>query len=388
MGKTAAGVLGLALLLATPSGARMTSAPGFVSGPQITPAGLLWQSSDGQMLAGRGGVRRVRSAPGASTLASAMSDWIVQEGGGISAGRLRGRMHAVAVLHRCEPLRVPKRKSESEEPLLALSGATLYAVVSPACLHRPGLGRQALLRVSLPTGGWRLLARVPRGAVAVGASSTRVALGYAPREGLAVAVLGARDGRSLYRVRGTLGWPNSTITTQVDDEGDVLVTTSHFIPPGPQSEGWWATPGDPVEHSLGRLDAARPLGSAASAGGVGAGYSAEAALSGGRIAYVGDERLELLDLRRGTRRTVAEFPGLVGVLGVDLGGGELAWAQQASRWEGGSETTADGGRTCRADLVALAPVELITVETARLAARPRRIGTPRPGGDQPPCPLR
>jgi hypothetical protein len=395
-GGTALGALAATLLLAAPAGARVVSAPGFVSGPRITGAGLLWRGSATHMLTSYSGRTRPLPGGGAAVLSSETSDWIVVVGRKqVEAGPLGGRLRPVKVLRRCTPVAAAPgaRATTSADPLLALSGATLYAVVDPGCLHRQGYGRRALLAASLPTGAWRLLAAISTGVAGLAASGQRVAITYVPDAQTArsptVFVLDASRGRRLYRMSLPSRWsPRETLTTQVDEHGDVVVTSSFFRPPAPQSLGWWATPADPVAHRLGSLvTVGQPIPEVDRSEEAPTGA---ATLSAGRIAYVTggpserEERIDLLDLRRDTSRPVAEFPGVVGADGLDMSGNELAWAQQSTPPEGGRESLAGGG-IFPCQVVALGSVELTSVNLSNIGGSPPHIGPPLPAADQPPC---
>src|SRR4029077_5441996 len=333
---------------------------------------------------------------GASAVTSAISDWAAApRAGGVAVGRLGRRLRPLAALRGGPPLLANPtgtRSTPAGSPLLDLSGTRLYAVVDSRCLHRRGAKRRALVEVNLRTGSRRPIATVFPGAEGLDAAGARVAITYAPdprpaangeQRPITVVVLDARRGRRLYRLSARVHVrPNWTLATQVDPLGDVLVTSTFFVPPAPQSSGWWATPADPAGHQLRSLaTAGRGISRSPSAGP--SPITGAAALSTGRIAYVtggphSEERIDLLDLHGGTHRSVANFLGVVGVVGLDLSGDELAWAQQSTIPEGSSGPVPGGGFSFSCDVGPLGPVQIASVDLRRIHARPLRIGPPLP----------
>jgi hypothetical protein len=370
----------VALYSAPASGARITVASGLDSGPQITGSGLVWHASSAEMLTGRRG--RTRKLPGGSgfALTSPTSDWMVVVGNRrILAGRIGGRLAAVAVLRRCRPPIAAGWFGDPRGALLALSGSRLYAVINPRCLRRPDHGKWMLLSIDLQSGSSRLLTAVSKLTVSLSASERRVAvtrLRRASSSTVLVIMRDAADGRRLSEVAvNTRMVRVERVSTQVDDRGDVLVLSSFFRPPAGGSVGWWAKRGGPVRE-LGLL--AGPSG---------------AALSDGRIAYArksesgGQQRLVVLNLRRGSSRVVADFVGEAKVTGLDLSGGELAWAQDDTAPVVRSEVLANGATSERCQVVQLGPVRLRSIDLRAVRGGPLQIGAPLPVIDQPPCTL-
>jgi hypothetical protein len=383
------GILAPLLLSPAAASAYVVGAPSFVAGPRITADGLLWEDSAAQLLTLPSGRTHVLVGGGIAILSNHTSSWIVAVGRKrIEAGRLAGKLLPVALLRRCPALAAASSVGGggAADRLLALSGATLYSVVDLGCIRRHGHGGRALVAISLRTGRWRLLTGVPTSPIGLAASGPRIAvtsLEYGPERQspeahLTVVVLDANRGRRLYATSVAAESPSrASFTTQLDGQGDVLVTSSFFIPPAAKSSAWWATPSDPVAHRLSSLASDQEAAFAGESQLTGA-----AVLSAGRIAYltagthggVDEEQIALLDLRRRATRPVVVFPGLVGVLGLDLSGQKLAWAQQRSIFEGGSETTPSGGVFSSCQTVTLGPVQLTSVELARLAAKPLLVG--------------
>jgi len=297
---------------------------------------------------------------------------------------------------------------------MALAGPTLYAVIDPGCLHRRAGKRLALVAVSLRTGVRRTLAIIAPRPVGLAAAGARVALSYAapnqappravpvkarravpvkaPNAGtvtpVTVTVIGARRGRTLYRVTAPVRAVNGSLTTEIDAQGDVLVTSTFFIPPAPQSFGWWATTADPAGHELPEL---RTTGQVISSTARGPEViTGAAALSEGRIAYVSNgaqegEQIDLLDVHSGGNRPVADFTGEARVVGLDLSASELAWAQENTVTEVSSGPVPGGGFYQRCRTMALGPVQLAGIEERQLPATPLLIGAPLPKSDQQRC---
>jgi hypothetical protein len=264
-------VAAFTLLAVASASATVVNAPGFASGPQITPAGLAWEGAHGPMLTRAASATRPLHGLSGGTLTSPTSDWVVVVGRSarVKAARIGAKPRRVALPHRCSPL-----TSEAGSALLALSGSTLYAVVNPDCARarsagtRPGgSGRRALAAIDLATGRARLLGAVAADVIGVAAAGARVAVTYleqspatnmASDATLGVAVLDAAHGRRLYAMHISSGLYGSRFTTEVDRQGDVLVTSTIFIPPGSRSWGWWATPAHQLAHPLVSVD---PMGS-------------------------------------------------------------------------------------------------------------------------------
>jgi hypothetical protein len=147
--------------------------------------------------------------------------------------------------------------------------------------------------------------------------------------------------------------------TQIDAEGDVVITDTIFIPPGDIAEGWWGNP---------QIHAGRPLenlevGAYPQPANLELATSAVVALSNGRLAYAtystsSREVIDLRNLATNSTRTIVRFPGSAGVLGIALNGSRLAWAQQSLGYT--TPTTAD---PCVTQTHALGPVQLIHTST-------------------------
>lgn len=383
--------------------ARPVDVPSFSAGPRITAAGLVWLSSTGPRLTRAGGASVPLPGAGALPVTSPTSSWeALATSTGVRAGRLGGVLAARAPLRRCPALRgagAGSNPTAAQPRLLALSGSRLFAAVEPRCLHRRGYGRAALLVEDLRTHSWKLLAAIAPGAAGLVASGARVAVTYpallpaaasAPTRPLTVVVYEARTGRRIYAVRApNAEIPNRSLTTAVDEFGDVLVTATSFHPPAPGSRGWWATPGSPREHDLPQLATAGQVVSNDTAQAAPA-LTGAAAISRGRIAYVrggphAGERIELLDLRADATSTVARFPGEVGVLGLDLAGEELAWAQQSTLPEGSGGPLPKGGSFFSCKVRALEPPQLTSVGLRTVPAGGLLVGKPLPAADRPPC---
>lgn len=395
----------LAVALLSPGLARATNANanGFGAGPRITPAGLVWRGLGSDMLTTAAGSTRRLPGAGAYTVTSAGSDWLAVAGaGGVEAGRLGGRLTPVESLRGCRPVSPNSEESASpptsDEPaLLALAGSTLYVVVDPACLHRHAGKRLALVAVSLPSAVRRTVTTIAPAVVGLAAAGARVAVSYAaaPAETgrlgsvtrITVAVIGARRGRTLYRITAPVrGWRVAgALTTEIDAQGDVLVTSIFFGPPptGALSSGWWASPADHAARELPELRATGGVVSSAPRGPET--IRGAAALSDGRIAYVTEsraegEQLELLDLRTGRKRPVADFTGEGHIVGLDLSADELAWAQESTARE---VINGPGFESCQT--IALGPVQLARMDLKDLPATPLAIGAPVPKIYQKPC---
>lgn len=373
--------------------ASSVTAPDFVAGPAITPVGLLWQQPAAQMLTLAGRTRGL-AAMATGALSAAGSRWVVTNlDGAVSAAPIGARPEPISVLRRCRPIseELPPPGSPSSHALLALSGSTLYAVVDARCMDRSVRTGHWLLAVDLRAGRWREVGVLSPGVAQIAAAGRYVAAMYVPKSvsptvaEFTVAVLDASSGRRRYRTRMPLGERPRSVGLQLDNQGDVLATSTTFHPPAPISAGWWATPGAPRAHALsGLATAASVLGDPESPGIP----KAAAAISNATIAYLTsgpnegarEKRIELLDLHTDADRPLVEFPGELDLVGLDLGDGQVAWAQQPTVPEGRRE-----GGTFSCTVKPLGPVELSTLGLRRTAESPEVVGPPLPAADQPPC---
>lgn len=343
----------------------------------------------------RGKVSRVSARHVLPVISASGLEAIVSKRG-LREGPIGSPLRALSPFGRCSPLRQASDLL-SPSPLLALSGSKLYAIVSPRCLGHRGYGRAALLvRTLRGAGSWRLLGPVPTGAVNMTAAGAWLALGYlepytyepgTPQEEeshrLTVAVYSTLTGHRVYRVLArTSSDPGRPPITAVDDLGDVLVTETAHLIPASRSFGWWATPISPFKHELFRLGT--------TAAGLTHGFSkygsesvGEAALSQGRLAYVSGGEIRLLDLRHRKTRTVARFRGEAHVLGLDLQGDVLTWAQQ-NTLPVGHRGVLPGGGNFSCEVVPLDKPELESVNLKSLGPAPT-IGKPLPEANRPPC---
>jgi hypothetical protein len=343
---------------------------------------------------------------GTFTVTSSTSDWqAIATSAGVRAGRLGGSLRRLAPLRRCPPLVASGASTwpdASGSRLLALAGSTLFAIVDPRCLHRRGYGRAAIFSENLVSGFWKLLAPAPKGALTLSASGGRLAiaagiLGQETLERLVVGVYSARHGRLLYRVtahlsEGLIGGGSRplSLATSVDDRGDVLVTeTGHAPPPDTvRSSGWWATPVSRRQHSLPDL-LTTEVGIPEASDREYQQSGVDAALSAGRVVYATSDssatEIDLRDLRTGRVRTLVGFPGEVKVLGLDLGAGRLAWAQQRQSRVGHSEITPSGGERSECSTVALEKPQLVTMSLGSIPPAGLTDGPLSPPFDERAC---
>jgi hypothetical protein len=379
------------------------NAPGFVAGPSITRAGLLWLSSNRSMLTHASGATTPVAGHGAYTVTSSTSDWqAIATSAGVRVGKLGGSLRRLAPLRRCLPLLAFTRPGAAGSRLLALTGSTLFAIVDPRCLRRRGYGRAAVFSENLTSGSWKLLAPAPKGALTLSAAGDRLAiaagtLGVQTLERLSAGVYSARNGQLLYRATAHLsegliggGTRPRSLETSVDGRGDVLVTeTEHApVPETVRSSGWWATPASPHEHPLPELlttEVGLPEVSDREYPPAGV----DAALSAGRVAYATSDssatEIDLRDLRTSRVRTLVSFPGEVKVLGLDLGAGRLAWAQQRQSRVGHSEITPNGGERSECSTVALGKPQLVTMSLGSIPPGGLTDGPPSPPFDERAC---
>jgi hypothetical protein len=176
----------------------------------------------------------------------------------------------------------------------------------------------------------------------------------------------------------------------VDADGDVLVTDSYSSGPiSGGSAGWWASPADPSGQSLGALSGAAAVIEGLPTN-VASAYLGAAALSAGQIAYLTgaqyySEQIHVLTIATGTTRTVAEFPGVVDVEGLDLSGHELAWAQQSGVPVSMEGPAPNGGSlfTCTGETID--PPQLTSLDLRYLPSAPIIVGPALPAADEPPC---
>jgi hypothetical protein len=319
MRATVCAVLATLLLGAASPGPAQAAidAPGFFSGPEVNGSGLLWWGRDGLSLSGPSGTHLLVAGSVDARLPEVLVNggWtVVAEPTMLDAGRARGSLKPIRALRDC-------RAGTPETWLAALDGGNLYTIVRGGCLTGHPAQAQFLLRVRLATGSLQVIARVPSGAISLVAAGPRLALTYeraagSPSARLTVDVLDESSARVLYRVSAPSGERTGGGRggrTQIDVAGNVLVSGSSGPVPSLATFAWWGGPAVGVGRSLQ--------------------ITGEPSLSDGRIAYANYrgnvERIEVLDLRTGRRRTAVEFPGSARLEGVGLGGATLAWAQQS-----------------------------------------------------------
>lgn len=404
-------VLGVALLatmlIASPARAAVVDAGGFIAGPRITSTGLLWLTPAAQMLTTSGGDTE-KLTGGIVPVTSPSSNWVALAGPrGVEAGRLGQTLTPVAALHRCPPFTESSLGSRSEarlDPLLAITGSILYALVDPACLRARSLAPSVLVAVSLRSGGLHVVAPIPaHNAVALAAAGSRLAVSYAstavappneePQVTLTTVVMGSRRGRAAYETSTPLGgvYRLGALDTQVDADGDVLVTDSSTAagPISGSSAGWWASPADPSGQSLEALSGGATVIEGLPNNVASADLGA-AALSAGQIAYLTGaqyygEQIHVLTIATGATRTVAEFPGVVHVEGLDLSGNELAWAQQSGVPVSAEGPAPNGGHLFTCTEETIGPHQLTSLDLRYLRSAPIIVGPPLPAADEPPC---
>jgi hypothetical protein len=338
----------LALLLSwaahTTSAQATIQAPSFEAGPVVTEGGLLWSDfSLGQpnvLLSTAGGTRVL--APDAHLSDVAVNDgWmLVARPAGPEVARIGGRLEPLRRLRGCPPVEVGEHAptgpantvtvggrepepatigDEPEDRLDTIADGDLYAVVRASCIDRGREHTRLLVRVRLRSGTMRVIGPLAPGAISLAASGSRIALTYETgvERRVRVEVLAARGARPLYTVSPPASERGRFYKeTQIDAQGDVLVTSIFSTAPAFNSYGWWAGAGTRVGRPL-------PVG-----------RRVPATLAAGRIAYVPSgeneiEDVELLDLAMRTTRTIATFSGAAKVEGLGLDGTTVAWAQRS-----------------------------------------------------------
>ena len=384
-------VLVAALVVSAPAcGQTTSSAAGFTAGPRVLQGGLLWSGASGVSVTPPVGVSSV-VAPGVS-LSAVVGDqnWIGVSGrSGVRVARLGRRLRAIALPRRCLPLE-SSAGTQPRVPLFALTGGDLYAVIAARCVDRSRVDGPVLVRVQLPAGTVRVLARVPAGAATLAAAGSRLALTFvagSPPHAAHVDVLNAANGRSLFTVSFPVSFPAveptpDQVSTQLDSHGDVLLTGSFFLPPVASAEGWWGNRRNRVGHALeGLVVGANPEPFVRDD----VSPAVAAALSDGLLAYATYSRdietIAVRNLSTGTTRTVARFPGSAGVLGIGLHGTHLAWAQQSLGY-----TTPTSSDPCVTRTRALAPVQLVSagIDGSAPISEPGERVPPRTGALCPP----
>jgi hypothetical protein len=321
----ALGAVSAVCLGVVPQAEAAVKAPGYFAGPKVTSAGLLWEGREGVFLSAHAGTRLL--IPDAELSAVQVEDgWVVMtDASGAKVGRIGQPPRVVEGLRRCRPL---PGYSESEE-LEAVANDNLYAVVDAKCLSRRARNAQFLVRVRLGAEHLHVIGRVPSGAISLAAAGSRLALTYTlSARRVRVEVVDSRNAHLLYWLappreapdpvpgNAPIGYQN----TQIDSEGNVLVSRREQLPllPGGEGEafGWWGTP---------RTRVGRPLNNGV----------LHASLSEGRIAYAtGHGReIDVLNLATGTTRTIVTFSGSVRPAGLELSNGVLAWARQSYAYQ-------------------------------------------------------
>jgi hypothetical protein len=308
------------------------NAPGFYGRLKVVSGGLLWWGTNGVRLSTATGTHLLVRGNEIPTVLLEDGWTVVVQPSGLKVGRIGGRLVTVRRLAGCRQI----GEGRAEDWRVAVADGNLYTIARASCVgRRPGQA-QFLVRVRLGTETVHAIGRVSGGAISLAAAGHRLALSYEAsgvRGRVRVEVLDSSSTRPLYSLTAPPkeeGRRNRYQETQIDSMGDVLVTSSFFIPPGPGSAfAWWANARTRVVHSLGRT------------------ANVAAALSEGRIAYATDrgpvQHIDVLNLTTRKTRTMVTFPGSARVLGVGLGKTRLAWAQQS---DGYSAPVSFGKRSC------------------------------------------
>jgi hypothetical protein len=309
----------MALLIGiTGQASAAVDAPGIYEGPTVVSEGLLWAGNGGVSLSGAGGTRLLLADAESSTVQVEDGWTLAVEPAGLEIGRVGGSLEPIRRLIGCEPLGEDGAKGWR----VAMGDDSLYAIVTAHCARRKPQDAQYVVRMRLGTEKVHVIGRVPAGAISLAAAGSRLALTYEegekPTGRISVEVRGTSDAKLLYTVKSPADQQprDRDAHTEIDGGGDVLVTSTSFLPPGPAiAHGWWGNATTPNGRSLGET-----------------GHNV-ASLADGRIAYTteqaGVEQIDVLDLASGTTRTLVTFPGSAEVEGVGLGSTQLAWAQQS-----------------------------------------------------------
>jgi hypothetical protein len=393
-GKLVVGATALLLVLAgwsapaaTASGLDLGEAPGMEAGPVITAAGTVWAGSEGISLRRAGGRTTALAPPGAPSFQGFVDQawfggrwWVLATTRGLLAGIVGGPMRPLPrVLQGCNP----GSTRYTIPPLLAVSGARLFALLAPVCRRRHPASFGTLISVDLATNRWRVLALAPGEPDALAAAGPYVALAYSRprREGTtngdgkpstAVRIWSAGSGHAVATIAAPAGTPAGIGSLQLDARGHVLASRECCAANGPL-----ATVAMPprIEYFW--------LGSPGTKRAVRVSLGPDASLSDGRIAYVGSREgpgsaIDVLTLATGRRHTVTTFSGTAGVSGVALAGDELAWGQRSS-----AIVATQGG----CGTVFLSPPQVATVNLRVLPSEPfAETGPPVPGGGRE-CPV-
>jgi hypothetical protein len=304
----------------------VVQAPGFSRGPEVVSGGLLWAGSSSgheSVFLSTATATRVL-VPDANLSEVRLDDgWVVVDHAtGLKVGRLGRPLRAVHALARCPPIQVNPEGGRLE----AVANGNLYAVVHASCLGFAG-DAQFVVRVPLGVGTLHVLGRVSSDAISFAAAGSLLALTYEmPTKGrVQVELLDSRNAHMVHRL--TLPKPLERGVryreTQLDAQGDVLVSTlKHLPPPGSgESLGWWGNAKTQVARQLDSgFEPSIP------------GRIAYASLSDGRIAYAsrstGELSIDVLNLATDTVRTIVTFSGAARLEGFALDRTFLAWAQQ------------------------------------------------------------
>ncbi len=385
-----------------PADGPSVDAPGLTAGPFITDAGLAWESSDGVMLTNSAGSSTVLAPPDAPSwnglidLAWFGRDWWgLARPSGVFAGRIGGPLRALPLLRKCNPGSV-SRTPGVEASQYAVSGEHLYAVLPKGCLPRRAAPFGEVVGINLRSRRWRVLAPMPGALDYVAASGKYLALAYwrtpshiGAESRLLVRVLDSATGTLVNQIApprhaGGLG-PNNPAGIQVDDKGDVLVTTgccgaspgqlAHLAQPLERTGWWWARAGSTIGQ-------ATHLGS-------------DAVLSDGRAAFFsldagnpGGMTIDIKNLLASTTRTVVVFSGSMSAESLALNGNQFVWAQQSIVVNVVRGPVAGGGSFEECKDVPLSPLELARLNLRDIPSPPVVVsGAPIPPqyANEPPC---
>lgn len=376
-----------------PADGSSVDAPGLTAGLSITGAGLVWESSAGVMLTNFADRSAVLAAPDAPNWDNAVDLawfgpewWVLARPSGVFAGRIGGSLRELPVLGKCNPGSTSLTGGVSAVQY-AVSGEHLYVVLPSGCLARRAAPFGEVVDFDLRSRRWHVITPMPGTLDYMAASGKYLALAYwrdSPRSSaerrLFVRVLDAATGALVNQITpppnpGGVG-PNSASGIQVDDYGDVLVTTgccgaypgqlAHIAQPAEIKGWWWASAGATAGHET-------QLGS-------------DAVLSDGRVAYLSNDAsnpqgmtIDVRNLLAGTTRTVVLFSGSAVANSLALSGNGLAWAQQSTVLNVVRGPTAGGGSFEECKDVPLSPPELASLDLRDVPSPPVVVsGVPIP----------
>ena len=317
----------LGLCAAAAPASATVPAPKFQEGPKVVDGGLLWAGSSGGeqsiFLSTPAGTTSLASRTNLSAVAEENGWVVVSEPRGPRVGRIGHALKPLAVLRACPSTRLEPDRSKAE----TVARGSIWAIASARCLGRRPKTAELLVKVRLGSTRLRVIGRVPDDAEKLAVAGSRIALMFPEDSSSRVAVVSSTNARPLYDIAVPTEGRFREKNLQIDDKGDVLVTSSHGGVLGPASSGWWwSGAGTRALHHLGPEPTPFP-----------------ASLWEGRIAFATSDSqsfssteggaIDVLTLASETTQTIVSYSGAATIGGLGFDDDVVAWALESYVYE-------------------------------------------------------